>query len=194
VTYESGLNFYLGKVAGSLFIIVAGISSSITKSNIKRAIKILVLALVITVFTHLYNANMGIKFGILHFLGTSILTTPLMSRLKGYQLVSLGTIVIAITAYISGITLNHDYFFLVGITTNSFVSSDFYPLVPWYGLFLYGLAVGKYFYKSRKSMVTYHPKENILTKAGRRTLVIYLIHQPIILVILELYNKILYIQ
>jgi uncharacterized membrane protein len=190
VTYASGPNYYLGKVAGSLFIFVAGISSSITRSNIKRAVKLLALALVITAITHLYDANLGIKFGILHFLGISILTSTFMTRLKEYELVFLGSVVIAIATYTSGIKLNHDLLFFVGITTNNFISSDFYPLIPWYGVFLYGLAAGKYFYKSRKSIVIYHPKDNILTKAGRRTLVIYLIHQPAILVILELYTKI----
>lgn len=185
-SYQSGINYYIGKAGGILFIFAAGISSSLTRSNIKRALKLLAIALVITVITHLYDPKIGIKFGILHFLGVSILIAPLMLRLNKYILLVLGTAIIAVTPYISVIKLSHNFLFIVGLTTSSFVSSDFYPMIPWFGVFLYGLAAGKSFYINKKSIITLRLGENLLALAGQHTLLIYLLHQPMILLVLNL--------
>lgn len=188
IIYESGINYYIGKAAGILFIFAAGISSTLTRSNPARAVRILIIAMVITIITHIYDPHMGIKFGILHFLGVSILTAPLIKRMNESVLLILGTAVIAVSLYISGINVNHDTLFALGLTTGNFISSDFYPLFPWYGVFLYGLSAGKVLYTSKKSIFTSRPQKNILTKAGRRSLLIYLLHQPVILAVLTLYT------
>lgn len=185
VSYQSGLTYYLGKAAGSLFIFTAGVSSFLTRSNIKRALKILALALIITAATHLYNPAMGIKFGILHFLGVCILTAPWVSRLRTHILLLLGTLVIISQVYFDGIQVTHNFLFMLGLTTSSFISSDFYPLIPWYGVYLFGLAAGKLFYEEKKSLFAVQPPDNPLLMAGRHTLWIYLIHQPLILAVLS---------
>lgn len=186
VSYQSGINYYLGKVSGSLFIFAAGLSSSLAKSNTKRALKLLAIALAITAATHLYDPQIGIKFGILHFLGLSILAAPLFLKLNKFYLLLLGTAVIILSPYLSAVRVNNDLLFVFGLTTNSFVSSDFYPLFPWFGVFLYGLSAGKGLYRNKKSLIALKPRENLLTLAGRHTLLIYLLHQPLILVILNL--------
>lgn len=185
-SYQSGINYYIGKAAGILFIFTAGISSSLARSNIKRALKLLAIALAITAITHLYDPVIGIKFGILHFLGVSILISPLMLKANKYLLVVLGTIVIAIAPYISTIKADNNFLFILGLTTNNFVSSDFYPMIPWLGIFLYGLAAGKSFYVYKKSVIALQPRENLLTRAGQHTLLIYLLHQPLTLLVLNL--------
>lgn len=58
VTYGSGVNFYIGKISAILFILVSGISVSLSRSNIKRALKVLIIALVITVVTHIYESSL----------------------------------------------------------------------------------------------------------------------------------------
>lgn len=186
VSYQSGINYYVGKVSGSLFIFAAGISSSLSKSNSKRALKLLAIALAITAATHLYDPQIGIKFGILHFLGLSILAAPLFLRLNKYFLLVLGMAVFVLSPYLSAVRVNNNLLFIFGLTTNSFVSSDFYPVIPWFGIFLFGLSAGKGLYSSRKSYAALKQGKNILTLAGKHTLLIYLLHQPLILVILHL--------
>ncbi|MDX9873095.1 MAG: heparan-alpha-glucosaminide N-acetyltransferase [Clostridia bacterium] len=185
-SYQSGINYYLGKLSGSLFIFVAGISSFLTRSNTKRALKLLAIALLITLATHLYNPAMGIKFGILHFLAVCMLTAPYAGKLRPHRLLLLGTLVIVSATYLTEIQVTHNFFFMFGLTTTSFISSDFYPLIPWYGVFLYGLAAGKHFYREKKSLFTLSPPDNLFLMAGRRTLWVYLLHQPIILLVLSL--------
>ncbi len=192
VSYSDGLNFYVGKASGILFIFVAGISSFLTGSNARRAVKILAAAIVITLVTYLYDSNLIITFGILHFLGVGILVSFFFRRIPAVLLVVLGTAVILVDQAIAGVTVTNNYLFMFGVSTSAFVSSDYYPLIPWFGVFLYGLAAGQVLYRNKTSIFK-EPvldRDNIMNRAGRHTLFIYFLHQPAIIVILTLVEKI----
>ena len=190
VDYTSGFNYFTGKAAGILFILISGISCNLSRSNWKRALKILAVAMGITVVTHIYsyvyNVEMGIKFGILHFLGLSILMYPVFKRLNNVLLTIIGTVIIILGEYVKKLKPGFDYFFIFGIISERFVSSDYYPLVPWLGVFIYGVVLGKLLYKDKKSYLKYNINGNIINWLGRNTLLIYIIHQPLILAVIEL--------
>lgn len=186
VSYESGANSYIGKISAILFMLISGISSSLSKSNIKRAFKVLGIALIITIITHLYDSDNGIKFGILHFLGVSMLLSPIFNKWSKYILLLLSTFIIILGNALSNIETSVNYLFPIGIINSSFVSSDYYPLLPWFGVFLYGLALGKFLYSQKRSIFNFSFKENVISKIGRKTLPIYLMHQPTIIVTLIL--------
>lgn len=190
VSYQSSFNWYIGKASGTLFIFIAGISSYLSRDNNKRAIKILGIALIISVVTHLYDRELGIKFGILHFLGTAIILSKPLLRLRNPVLIGIGVIIIILGPFIAGTAVEHDWFFPLGLSSGNFISSDYYPLIPWLGVFLFGLSAGRYFYREKKSLFRYTIGNNFLIRAGRNTLVIYLIHQPVILLVLFLIKKI----
>lgn len=190
VSYESSINWYIGKASGTLFIFVSGISSYLSADNYKRALKILGIALIITLATHLYDPGLGIKFGILHFLGTAILLSMGLRKINSIVLVSAGTILILLGPYAAQTAVDHNWLFPLGFSTGSFISSDYYPLIPWLGVFLYGMAAGRMFYQEKKSLFPFDIKDNILLYAGKKTLVIYLIHQPVIMIILYLIGKV----
>lgn len=182
ISYENGVNFYIGKISVILFMLISGISSSLSKSNIKRAFKVLGIALIITIATHLYDPDYGIKFGILHFLGVSMLLSPVFSKLNKYILLLLGTLTIIVGNAISNIETSVNYLFPLGIINSSFVSSDYYPLVPWFGIFLYGIALGKFLYTQKRSLFTFSLKDNVISNIGQKTLPLYLMHQPTIII------------
>jgi hypothetical protein len=78
-----------------------------------------------------------------------------------------------------------------GIYSADFSSSDYYPLIPWLGVFLYGAAIGKFCYMDkRQSIFKFTFKDNIISKLGRHTLIIYLVHQPAIIGVLSLIDRI----
>ncbi len=189
VQYNSGIYFYIGKVSVILFILVAAVSSTFSRNNTRRAVKILAAALLISVVSHLYNPIFGIKFGILHFLGTSILLFPLFRKLNKYLLAILGTVIIAAGQYLNSVSVEHNYLFIFNLTSSPWVSADFYPLFPWFGVFLYGIALGKLLYPNRKSLFRYTPRRNLLCFIGRHTLPVYLIHQPLLLLVVGIYVK-----
>jgi uncharacterized membrane protein len=191
VEYASGINYMAGKLAGILFILVSGISSLLSRSNIKRGIKLLVLAGVITLVTHIYSPDLGIKFGILHFLGVCIILSEMFIKLNKYLLLMMGTVAIILNFLIGRISISHNYLMVFGIYSADFSSSDYYPLIPWLGVFLYGAAIGKFCYMDkRQSIFKFTFKDNIISKLGRHTLIIYLVHQPAIIGVLSLIDRI----
>ena len=179
-----GINYYIGKY--QILFILIGISCSFSKKNRVRSFKILCIALLITLATYIFNPDYIITFGILHFLGVSILLFTFIRNLSNLILFILGTTIIMLSYSLHKISVNHNLFFPLGLITNSFLSADYYPLIPWFGLFIYGGVLGKILY-SRKIRIV-EPKLSILpiTKLGQNTLFIYIIHQPIILIILKI--------
>lgn len=187
ISYEQGPVYYLGKFAASLFIVVAGISCSLSKSNIKRGIKLFLLGLLITLVTSLVVPGSNIIFGILHFLGTSIVLYSIFKHLKPGMLLILGTAVIMAGFCFKKITLPNNILAPLGLLGPEFYSVDYYPLVPWLGLFLYGAAMGKILYTQKQSLFPASPlRQNLLNTLGQHSLSIYLLHQPVILLLLSL--------
>ena len=190
IEYTGNLNAFIGRTSAILFILISGISCSLSRNNIKRGLKLLGVSLVVSLFSYLYNPDFVIKFGILHFLAASMLLAPLLQKLNWIVLTALGSIIIALGQYTSRATTSYDYLFPFGVTTSNFVSSDYYSLVPWLGVFLYGMAISMLLYKQRKSLFSFKINDNFVSKAGRHTLIMYLLHQPAIVVLLTIAEKI----
>lgn len=191
ITYDSGWIYYIGKLAASLFIILAGISCSLSSNNVRRGLKIFALGLLITVVTYLTVPETNIIFGILHFLGVSILLFPLFRFWSPRYLWPLGILIISIGYYLQGINMPNNFLFPLGLLGDNFYSADYYPLFPWFGLFLWGTALGKTAYSSRKSLFPRGPRGEFLLNLGRHSLLIYLLHQPILLSLLYLLFRLL---
>jgi uncharacterized membrane protein len=76
-------------------------------------------------------------------------------------------------------------FLPLGIRPYGFVTSDYFPLLPFLGFFLWGAVLGRTLYREKRTLF---PKVNIqnplirfLIFCGRRSLPIYLLHQPLLL-------------
>jgi uncharacterized membrane protein len=189
VIYDRGFYYYVGKSSAILFMLIAGTSCSLSRSNIKRGARIILVAMGITLATYLFMPDLIIKFGILHFFGISMILYPLFKPMDKYMLVLVGTLVILVGNYFSGITVHNNFLFPIGLTSSTFTSSDYYPLFPWFGVFLYGAALGKFLYQEKKSLFSFNIRDNILIYMGRHSLLIYVIHQPVIILVLNLIFK-----
>ena len=177
------------------FILVSGASASLIRRPARRGIAVLGCGMLLTVVTFLIMPGQRIVFGVLHLLGCAMLLTagflPLLQRLPpaagaaGSFLLFLGTRWIS-SGFLFGArifepwTVSTDLFAPLGIYGPGFFSADYFPVVPWYFLFLTGYflfgalrAGGAGDLLSRKIP--------LLSAAGRRTLPVYLIHQPILM-------------
>ena len=79
----------------------------------------------------------------------------------------------------------------LGIYSESFYSADYFPLLPHFGFFLLGAVLGRTVYARKESLL---PKINsrrlpirFLCFCGRHSLLIYLLHQPILAALCEIY-------
>ena len=170
-------------VFGSLFILLCGISSNFSRSNVKRGAKAMAIALVITAVTALLD--MIIVYGVLHFLATAMLLYGLTQRLRE----SLPRIVLPLFSaaglaltypLANGVLTETPHLWIFGLTTADFASSDYFPLLPWIFVFLFGTWLGRYVKEGRFPSFFYRVKEPRLAAIGRHSLAIYVVHQPIL--------------
>jgi len=174
-----------------LFILLSGISSTLSRSNVRRALKLLVVALAVTAVTYFFDASQPILFGILHCLGASILIYGLtLEGSKARTCAAAAAAVLIISAalrYFPG-RLNVDFNWLLpfGIHSDAYASFDYFPLLPWFSVFLAGTALGKSVYGRKRSLLPGRWPETFVNAAGRHSLLIYIVHQPVILAVLYL--------
>ena len=186
--YFNGFWYLEGKLSAILFILICGVSSTLSRHNTHHGIKVFIWAMILTAVTYLYNEGNYIRFGILHFLGISLLSANLMRKIPITWLMIGSCATVLVGLLFSGPFVTNPYLFPIGLMTNTFVSMDYYPLFPWYGVFLFGMTLGKILYSNNKRnfgirQVPLVQAEalTIITWLGQHSLAIYLIHQPILL-------------
>lgn len=180
--YLSGFWFYTGKAAAILFILVCGISSTVSTRSFRHGLTILGWGMVLTAITYFSHPQQYIRFGILHLLGFSLLSCPLIHQLRPLQAAACGLAVILTGSLIKKIAVAADYGLIFGLPGPLFSSLDYYPLFPWYGIFLLGTAAGRLLYPDKKSLLPAQFRlANPVNRLGRHSLLIYLVHQPVIL-------------
>ena len=173
----------LEPIFAGCFIMLAGVSSRFSRSNIKRGLRVLVAALAVSVVSFLIY--MPIIFGILHFLGLAMvfygLTHSLWERLPHklqpwlYILLLLASILLLKLAEVES-----HYLWIFGFTYPGFVSADFFPLLPWIFVFLFGAWLGQPVKERCLPSWVFTIKPPFLPSVGRHAFIIYLLHQPIL--------------
>ena len=194
---DFALNFYwfhpLRKTVQALalacFIGISGLSCSFSASNLKRGLKLLLVALLLTLATWAmdqlsgYQDHFIIRFGILHLLASSILAYAFLRRLPKGLVLALGLAMAAGGVYFqahpsawAGLLP-----FILGVGGGAY-SADYYPVLPWMGYFLAGAAVsGSLLYQERRSCFPKHGQGKGLRPFmffGRHALIVYVLHQP----------------
>ena len=169
-----------------LFILLSGVSSNFSRSNVKRGLKALAVSLGITVVT--YFMGMPIVFGVLHLLGACMLlyglTQKLWQRLNDkapWVTPAVSAVSVLATAkLVNGYPTTIPHLWMFGLTTPDFYSSDYFPLLPWMFVFLLGTWAGKYVRAGRLPRWFYEAKAPRLAAVGRESLLIYVVHQPVL--------------
>jgi len=194
----SGFMAYAAYIAASVFVIIVGISLTISHSKaqrclskkeiilkfLRRGAKTFFLGMVITTISWIYIPERFVIFGILHCIGISIILSIHFIRYKMANLI-LGFLLIAAGAYLKTLTFDFNWLIPLGFLPQRFLTIDYFPFLPWFGVVLIGIAIGNIVYPNAKRR--FHIKDrsrNSITKVlcfiGRHSLIIYFIHQPIL--------------
>jgi uncharacterized membrane protein len=83
-----------------------------------------------------------------------------------------------------GLAVRSDWLLPLGIPGPSFSSFDYFPLIPWLGIFLIGAVLGKRIYASKRGLLPWPLPATFVNAAGRHSLLIYIVHQPVIMGVL----------
>ncbi len=186
----------------ALFLLVVGVSLTVSRARAERYLdarslaikfvlrgaKIICLGLLVTLVTWVYLREGFVVFGILSIIGVSVLCSPLFFRF-GKKNAIVGLACIAIGGYFATIT-GPVWLVPFGIHPDTFWSVDYTPIFPWLGVVLIGIALGDILYPGgrRAFSLPALPATAIapFTFLGRHSLVIYLVHQPVILAVIYL--------
>ncbi len=172
------------RYGGILFIILSGICVTLGHHNIARGLIVAASALVITGVTVLvFDKSYWILFGVLHLLAFCMLTYSIYRRIPWPVILGLGLAFIALGYYFESLTVSNEYLFPLGLITKKFSAGDFFPIFPHLGFFMVGTVLGKTVYKNKETLFKKVNERFFLIRflsfAGRHSLLIYLIHQPI---------------
>jgi len=162
-----------------------GIVDDLPRSYIKRGFKILFFALLITAVTWMVIGDGFIIFGILHLIGLSmILSIPFVD--KKYFSFFTGVVLIMAGLVMQTFRVKTYWLLVFGIRPFGFYTLDYFPLLPWMGVVLIGIFLGNTLYTNYERQYRLPDiSKNILVRSlgflGRHSLLIYLVHQPIII-------------
>lgn len=173
----------------TLFIGTVGISISLAQGQSYRfrafwirQCKLLLSAAAISLMSVFLFPNSWIYFGILHFILVASCFCLVLVRMPRLALV-LGLGIIAAAFF----DLVHPYWpFIYLREFLPATTEDFVPFVPWLGVAFLGLFIG-HVIRSRNPDFC-HLSEPITAKIGRHALPIYLLHQPLLFAVLNLYK------
>ncbi|WP_175059806.1 heparan-alpha-glucosaminide N-acetyltransferase [Thermococcus sp. 2319x1] len=174
----------------SLFVSISGLSLWIShargrkspKKYLLRFTKLFGLGLLITLITSMLLDKGTIYFGVLHFLGVaSLLIIPLYSL--GWKNIFPAVLFLLGGQIVKNVHADTLLFLPLGITPREFFTLDYFPIFPWFGVFLLGTSTGALIYpegkRKFKTSLPKIPPVEFICFMGRNTLGIYLIHQPV---------------
>lgn len=199
--YNSNISYIWQQSICFTFIFISGFCFNLSSKHIKRGYILIICGILITAVTSIFSSESKIIFGILTFLGSAVfITIPINNFIKinniSYKLGLFINIFLFVIfrnvniGYLGFYGLNiiklPDFLYsnilttYFGFTNYNFKSSDYFSILPWIFLYLIG-----YF--------TYNiVKENAICKkifefelkpfniVGKNSLIIYLLHQPVL--------------
>lgn len=187
------------------FIFVSGFTWKWgSKNNLKRGILLNFYGLVITAVTLIATPSVAVWFGILNFLGCAILLMiPLQKLLEKIPPVWGMLISFFLFRFLDGVPSGKVGIveFIIGLPRElyrwkvltplgfpvpGFSSGDYFPMIPWFFLYLCGYFFYRIFknHDSWKKVAVY--EFPILSAIGKKSIWIYLLHQPITMLICSL--------
>lgn len=199
---EHPLGFVWQQYICITFILLCGLSASFSRSNLKRGLLLNGCGLLITVVTKIFSPEAVVYFGVLNLLGCSLL---LLIPIKKYirrenwkWVAGISFLLFLVTRFVQNGYLGIEKMKAIylpgwlyqwrvltplGFPRMDFYSSDYFPIFPWFFLFLIGYA-SSYFLKESETLKKILTKRvPVLTKLGQHSLIFYLLHQPILMVI-----------
>ncbi|MBO7739490.1 MAG: DUF1624 domain-containing protein [Oscillospiraceae bacterium] len=165
------------------FIGLSGVSSRFSRSNIRRGVIVLAIALAMSLIT--WFLYMPIRFGVLHLLGISMIFYGITHKMwegipdKLMPLLCVVLLIISLLA-VHCIQIDSEHLWMFGWYPEDFYSADYFPIFPWIFVFLFGTWVGKHIREGHLPEKFYTFSVPFFPWVGRKALIIYIVHQPIL--------------
>lgn len=183
---------------------VSGICTRYSKDPVKRGAFLYIIGFLITFVTSYFVPSEHIVFGVLSCFGALMaicgLLRPLLDRIP-WQILLVSSVLLwipfrnfhhdgMIHLFIADIALPApaigNYLYPIGITAEGFYSADYFPIIPYIFMFLTGYALHIPVNEHKLPESFYKMKCPPLEFIGKHSLLFYAVHQPVMLLILEI--------
>ncbi len=191
-TEHPGWRWFARCIAGA-FLFLVGVSLTLAHARglaarpyIFRLALVSAAALAITLVTWFAFPRSFISFGILHAIAlSSVLALPFL-RAHWLVIAAAAAVAVALPAAIDSPAMDSRWLAWTGLAATPPPANDFVPILPWFWLVLAGLLAGRWIAAAGPASLVRRWREDnspsrALGWAGRRSLAIYLIHQPVLL-------------
>jgi uncharacterized membrane protein len=146
-------------------------------------------AVLVSAATWWFDPATFVFFGILHEIAlASVLSLPFL-WLPSVVTLAAGVAVVALPFYFTDRLFDAPVLWWVGLSTQPPVTVDYVPVFPWFGVVLIGIVAGRLIVRHQAVVARFQPRNPIARAfafGGRHTLLIYLVHQPLIVGALSL--------
>lgn len=179
----------------SLFLFLVGVSLAISsrrggggfRKYLLRGLKVFGYGMVLTVVFLVFGMGI-VAFGILHLIGVSIVLAYPFLKFRFANLV-FGVGIFAAGLYLQAWDPTGSAWLLpFGVVPEGWAMPDYRPLLPWFGVVLIGLFFGNVVYGDGRRPAGLPLAAPVLARPllplGRNSLAIYLVHQPVMVVLL----------
>lgn len=188
------------RLIASSFLFLAGYSLVLgqfpklrPRAFARRLVKIAGAAALISIGTWFAFPESFIFFGILHAIAAASLVGLLFLRLPAPASFLAAAAAFAAPLYLRSPVFDMPALWWVGLSETIPRSNDYVPLLPWVAPFLIGLGTAKLLHpvlSARQTRSGTAPGIRALAFGGRHSLVIYLVHQPLLIGIVYLFSLI----
>ncbi len=189
-------------IAGS-FLVLAGVSLVLAQGKVfrpgpflGRLARIGAAAAGISLATRILFPESWIFFGVLHCIALSSLLALPALRLPPWLVAAASAAILAAPALLDAPALAAPWalpaplLLVLGLAPEVPATNDYVPMIPWFGCVLAGVALGRIARPrlAASRLGAWRPASRgarLLAGAGRRSLGIYLLHQPLLLALLS---------
>lgn len=173
-------------------LVLANSGGVVFRRYLKRLILIAGAALLVSLSTWIMLGERMVFFGVLHCIAAASVIGLLFVR-AGWLNLLFGMALIVFALNYQSAWFDVPGRRWIGLMTHKPITEDYVPLLPWFGVVLVGMAFGPALHELAKRVqrrLDVRPV-TLLAYAGRHSLIIYLVHQPLLLGLLSLYIKVL---
>lgn len=185
-----------GRLLAGTFMFLVGVSLVLAHGKgfrpirfVRRVAIIGAAAMSISLVTWFAFPQTYIFFGILHAIAVSSLLGVLFLNLPALVSLTSGVGLLMLPQFVKSDLFNTRWLAWIGVSSSPPPSNDFVPMLPWAGLTLMGIFLAKVSYSKNSGSGAFPDLHNakptrILSWMGRNSLTIYLVHQPLLLIII----------
>jgi uncharacterized membrane protein len=200
LTAHGGWKIFARSIASS-FLFLAGVSLLLAhgesfrrKPFQKRLAQVAGAAAAISAVTWFAVPDGFIFFGILHQIALASLLGLAFVRLPWFVCLAVAAFFVAAPHVLRSAFFDHPAWWWVGLSSANPRSNDYVPLFPWFGAVLAGIAAARLAHGAglfdRLARLKPGSWSKPLQVAGRHSLAVYLIHQPVLIACVWAFSQI----